>query len=224
MCVRWPDSRTASLCTIRPSLSYRGRGTDAAVKASKGFSQSFVESVQSFTEKIFWRSAPVHGARPTRTARNTFCFLGETLWKLSGLCENPLLACFAAARTKPRGWAPGVGPRLKRHFFCPLEMSLRAVSTVPGATACRPKRWVRAAGSRAEAGSAGARSAALEAVVLAQHHRRAVRRSVAAIPAWRFDRRDRLQVEIDDRLQCFGGGCAMERLRQCFEPCGVVGL
>ncbi|ERR1019366_296472 len=72
-------------------------------------------------------------------------------------------------------------------------------------------RWVRARGSRAEAGFAGARSAALEAVALTQHHEVAGRpakslgMSVATIPARRLVRGQRVEVQIDDRLKRLRG-------------------
>ena len=66
--------------------------------------------------------------------------------------------------------------------------------------------WARATGSRAVAGAAGARSAALEAVVLAQQNELAVRpaepfaSSVAAITTRRLNRGERVEVKINDDL------------------------
>jgi hypothetical protein len=86
------------------------------------------------------------------------------------------------------------------------------------------KRWVRPAGSRAETGHAGARSAALEAVVVTQHHGKAVRQSVAAISAWRFDRGEHLEIQIDDGLKGFRCRRFPQRLWQGIEPRGAIGL
>ena len=58
----------------------------------------------------------------------------------------------------------------------------------------------------------------IEAVVLAQKTERAVRRSVATIPAWRFDRRQFTEVEIDDGLKRLRRRGASQALGQCIEP------
>lgn len=68
-------------------------------------------------------------------------------------------------------------------------------------------RWARSAGSRAETGLPARDSAALEADGHTQHHRKAVRQSVAAIPARRLDRGQVVEVQIDDHLQRFRSRC-----------------
>jgi hypothetical protein len=89
---------------------------------------------------------------------------------------------------------------------------------------------VRATGSRAAAGFAGARSAALEAVALTQHHAAAVRpaepiqSSVAAVTTGRLDRGERVEVEIDDGQQGVSSRRTLKRVGQRFELGGVDGL
>ena len=96
-----------------------------------------------------------------------------------------------------------------------------------GAKRHHSHRWVRAAGSRAETGAAGARSAALEAVALTQHHEKPCDpplQSVAAVAAWRFDCGERVEVQIDDRLQRFRGRGFAQAFGQGLEPSGASGL
>jgi hypothetical protein len=52
---------------------------------------------------------------------------------------------------------------------------------------------------------AGARSAALEADGLTQHHGKAVRQSVPTVASWRFDHSERIKIQIDNRLKRFRG-------------------
>ena len=79
-------------------------------------------------------------------------------------------------------------------------------------------RWVRAVGST---GAAGTRSAAPEAVVLTQHHRKAVRQSVAAIPARRFGRGQFVEAQTDDRLKRLLRRHGLQGLGQCLERGGT---
>ena len=97
-------------------------------------------------------------------------------------------------------------------------------------TASLPNAWVRATGSRAAAGFAGARSAALEAVALTQHDAAAVRpaepiqSSVAAVTTGRLDRGECVEIEIDDGQQGVSSRRTLKRVGQRFEPGGVDGL
>ena len=75
------------------------------------------------------------------------------------------------------------------------------------------------------------RSAALEAVVLAQHHHAAVRigrtigfSSVAAVATRRLDRGQCVEINIDDGLKRLGGRGASKRVGQGFKPGGIGGL
>jgi len=49
-------------------------------------------------------------------------------------------------------------------------------------------------------------------------------KSVAAVTAWRLDRGERVEVQIDDRLKRFRGRGFAQRFRQGIEPFGVIGL
>jgi hypothetical protein len=78
--------------------------------------------------------------------------------------------------------------------------------------------WARTAGSRAEAGVAVREAQPLRPspspsiIADAVCPRRQAVRSVATIAARRFDAGERLQIEIDDRLQGFGSDRAVQRV------------